>query len=486
MLLGAGSSAQAQEAKRVAVLTFSGPQGPRARAIVSSAVGQHAETVTETEMNDARRQLGGSLASDANLANFAALLSADALVDGSIRRERRRWVLVVSVHSGADGSVLGRAVFPMRNLGGLGSVGGSVWGRIGDLVQASSRGAGGAVAAAQTARPPDDSGSATEGDSTETNRGWTPSSAVGAQSGWGDSGSSDAAGVDDSQSSAPPEDPEPAPAISETVDGGEPAIEPAAAAAELLDVEGDVSMLNRSYSLPVGDEPNPRRYDGGGPEFGLGVRAYFLALAGLRGTLSSFHVYAAYRRHISLETNGEGPPPEREPVTAATGESQLELGVALPFRFSDAAQAASLGPYVGYGQFEFSLDKGDMASFEETSRLATMSYGYLVVGAQLLVPLAPPWLSARVGGGYKSVLGVGEEAEGAFGPDTAGGSGYVLSGALGGDLVFLAPGIYWMVRGEYFTFSADFQGDGASWGEGGVSEDAYWRAGGVLGWRLEG
>jgi hypothetical protein len=477
VVFSTGASAAAQGAKRVAVLTFSGPQAPRARAIVTSAVGQHAVNVTETEMSDARRQLGGNLESDANLANFATLCAADALVDGSIRRERRRWVLVVLVRSGQDGSVVGRAVFPMRNLGGLASVGGAVWGRIGEFVQASAGSGGGAVATATQDTRDDGSDSATTNES-DTGQSWTPSTAVG-QSSWG---SADATSAD--SATDPAQGPPPDSSISETVSPEEPSETPAGSTAELLDVEGDLSMINRTYSVPVGDEPNPRRYDGGGPELGLGARAYFLALAGLRGTLSAFHVYVGYRRHLSLVTRGTGV--SGNEVSAATGENQIELGVALPFRFSEGVQAASLGPYAGYGRLEFSLDATDMATFEETSRLPTMAYGYLVVGAQLLVPLAPPWLQARVAGGYRSVLDVGDEARAALGPDTAGGSGYVLAGGLGGDLAFLVSGLYWMLRAEYFTFSAQFEGDGGSYGPGGLSEDAYWRAGGLVGWRLEG
>jgi hypothetical protein len=84
------------------------------------------------------------------------------------------------------------------------------------------------------------------------------------------------------------------------------------------------------------------------------------------------------------------------------------------------------------------------------------------------------------------VQGVGSEAMDAFGPDTAGGSGFVVGGSLSGEVPFIVPGLYWALQGEYFTFSAEFEGNAPTYGEGGLSEDAYFRAGGALGYRFEG
>ncbi len=515
--------ARAQGAKRVAVLSVTGPQGPRARSIVLSAVGNNAEAVPDGEVDDAKRQVG-SLSTDADIVNFATLVAADALVEGSIRRERRRWVLVLAVRSGDSGSVVGRAVFPMRNLGGLAGVGGAVWGRIGEYVQASNRpagaGSGGTGVAVAAVGSGGGGWGAAQGGGQQS---WTPSAAVGGgQQTYGMSGAGTGSGAGagpgtgtgsgtgtgtgsgagtgngagtgtgmeaSAAATFPPEgageSPTPTePVLTEIYPTETPEESGPTSAAVWFDLAGDVSFISRDFQLPVGDEPRPRTYQGGGPEFGLALRAYPLAMAGIRGMVSRTHLYGIYRRHLSLETRGVSE--TGDDVTAATGESQFEIGLALPFVFGDSAQAPSIGPYVGYGTFEFSLDRKDMLEFEEPSRLSTMQYGYVVVGGQLHVGLAPPYLAASLGGGYRSVLGVGTEAMDAFGPDTAGGSGFVLGGSLSGEMPFVVQGLYWALQAEYFTFSAEFEGTEPDYGEGGLSEDAYFRAGGALGFRFEG
>ncbi|MBI2895451.1 MAG: hypothetical protein HYY06_17985 [Deltaproteobacteria bacterium] len=138
--------AEAQEdptsGKRVVVLKFTGTQAGRARTAVVLGLKRSVILVDEAEFSDALAVAQGPTRPD-RIAAACRTMEVDAVIEGEMHRVSRAWSVEVWVRDCRNGekvSPAGRATFTMRNLGGVHSIAGSLWSRIGAAVVASGAG----------------------------------------------------------------------------------------------------------------------------------------------------------------------------------------------------------------------------------------------------------------------------------------------------------------------------------------------------------
>ncbi len=115
VLLAAGLVPNAAwAAKKVVVLSFSGPRGGAASRMVARALRGRFTVVSQGQFSAAGRRAGASIRSTRGRVKAARVLRVAAIISGSIKRVGSRWVLRVMVHNGANGRNMGIATFPLR------------------------------------------------------------------------------------------------------------------------------------------------------------------------------------------------------------------------------------------------------------------------------------------------------------------------------------------------------------------------------------
>lgn len=105
----------ARAAKKVAVLTFSGPRGGAATRLVAKALSRQYRVVSNGAFVSAAKKRGANPRRDKGRVIAARALRVAAYITGSVKRRGARWMLQVKVHSGRNGRVMGRTSLPLRS-----------------------------------------------------------------------------------------------------------------------------------------------------------------------------------------------------------------------------------------------------------------------------------------------------------------------------------------------------------------------------------
>jgi len=121
----AGQPGLASAQRRVSVQSFVGPHGSSLRGDMIRSLQEENDVVVvpSAEVDAAAEAQGihGSI-QPSQYAAVGAAANISAFVRGSASRRRGRWVLTISVYSGADGSRVGAASITGRTLGALSTV----------------------------------------------------------------------------------------------------------------------------------------------------------------------------------------------------------------------------------------------------------------------------------------------------------------------------------------------------------------------------
>jgi hypothetical protein len=111
-LFCASATAAAQQPK-VAVLPFSGPQGPKAQLEIARALKKKVDLVSMADWNAAAKKNVASAKSAADYATVANELGVKVVITGAIKRDGG-WVLSVSVRQGSTGKPVEKLKYPLR------------------------------------------------------------------------------------------------------------------------------------------------------------------------------------------------------------------------------------------------------------------------------------------------------------------------------------------------------------------------------------
>ncbi len=428
-----GSSQLRSAPRRVSVQSFVGPRAGSLRSglIRSLQEAEDVAVVPRTEVAEvaAAQGIHGSL-HPSDYATVGAAGSIAAFVRGSSRRRRGRWVLTLTVYSGADGSRVGAVSLSGRTLGALSSVRRTGYSRLRSLLESTAPGA--------------------------------PLQAE------------------------PVVDPNAQPwyARHETPEVVESPEEPDTPSAppgrwRALRVGLLVGTLRRSMSAQARVDPTLR---GGGPgdpslsegrsyesaglgamELGLGLELYPGAF-GDQPVFPYLGVVFSYRHSLGLSTNapacsGNARCTSASPdVAVDTSESELYVGARLRYGVDDKT---TLFADLGYGRFAFELDPSDLALVDGASIVPTLAYGHVRLGVGFRYDFVPRLFTLGARFAYLAGIGVGQDAKRIWGVKTQRPSGFLLALDLESELTPIADGAFVRLSLEYFRFKTTFRGQTA-------------------------
>jgi len=434
--------AQPQRAQRVIVERFSGPRGgAMRRALVRDLEDHGVVVVDESEVRAARRRLGiGRRPSDTEYVDLARELDAIAIVEGRVRRRRRRWIGSVRVRNGADGAELGTESWGGRTAASLSGVGRSGHARLAEhLAQARSPAAVVAPEPGETPwyqrREVEEPPPIEEPEEPETPR--APSSryeafriglgggtlfrtmatrvrVYGAQHGRVDCRS----------------DP-----CRDTATG------------EVVDPSATFFDQNRSYQ------------SGGIGHFEPGVQAELYPGAFGDQAFPWLGLAFGFSHSLGLKTNGflEADPA----VGVEVPTSQLDLFVGARFRhlLGEGASAPMLRLTAGYDLFTFDLGATELQTVERDTIIPPMEHGSLVLGAGLELVAYPEWVFVTLDVAGRVGVSQGVNTRNVWGTDTGPSNGFSSALELRVEIPDVVPGaIFFAANVQYFFFATDFRG----------------------------
>ncbi len=439
LALGVTSHAAAQASGPVIVIGVRGPQGSSVRrALVRDLERNGVTVVADSEVDAARDRLGvGRSLDDEQAVALAREVGAVAIVEGRVRRQRRRWSATLRVRNGFDGQVLGQEAWGGRTARALRGVG-----RTGHQRLAGYLAQGRAPGRAYTQNP-------------------TPTGEVP----WWERRDATAAPMDDERPgdrddrddrgddspSTPVERSDRYAAFRVSLGGGT--------------LYRGMSTRVRVYASQRGLNPavpevetidEGRSYASDGIGHGeLGARLEVYPGAFDDGQAFPYlGAVLAFSHSVGVQSTG---------VDRATGEDvpigteQLELLVAARFRyrFSDPRGEPELHLDVGWGMFQFNLALEQLQRVELATIIPPMQHGYVHVGAGLSYMVAPPYLTlgAEVVGRIGTNLGA--DTRNVWGTTTAPSNGFGLGVEAQVDI---AEGFFVGAQLQYFMFSTDFSG----------------------------
>jgi len=354
-----------------------------------------------------------------------------AFVRGSASRRRGRWVLTLTVYSGADGSRVGAASLSGRTLGALSTVRRVGYSRIQSLLEQT------APAAPVVAQPVVDPNA----------QPWY----------------------------ARHDEPEVAEAPAEDDAPSAPPHRWRALRVGLL-----VGTLRRSMSAQAlvdptlrppgaaGDPlvPEGRSYQSAGlgaMELGFGAELY----PGSFDEEAAFPylgVVLSYRHSAGLSTNAPScagnvrctsPTPN---VAVNTTETDLYVGARLRYGIDDET---TLFADVGYGSFKFALASNDLALVDGASIVPTLNYAHIKLGAGFRYDIVPRLFTLGGRFAYLAGLGVGDDAKRIWGTQTSSSGGFSVGLDLESEIYPIADGVFARISLEYFRFKTSFRGQTA-------------------------
>ncbi|MCI0637142.1 MAG: hypothetical protein L0206_24990, partial [Actinobacteria bacterium] len=245
-----------------------------------------------------------------------------------------------------------------------------------------------------------------------------------------------------------------------------------------LEAALEVGIGSRSLEVTI-DPDNPTEPAGsnntklvyrGGAYIDGGLSLTFfpfrLAQSGPRG----LGVSGRYLRALSVRSK---PIQDGDPAPDTTVEDVL-VAALFDLPLGEGPSPLVLRFSLAWNRFAFVL--------EENPHLPDFAYSSIRPGLSIHLPIAGPDFGLLVGAGYRIVSGPGDEADADLGSGDAG--GFDLHAGARGDF---AGGLYWMILGEYLSYSVEFQSDAgdANLHRAIEGSDSYLRARGVFGYRFE-
>lgn len=441
LLASAPVEAQPQPAQRVIVERFRGPRGSAMRrALVRDLEDNGVFVIDESEVRDASRRLGiGRRPTDAEYVDLARELNAVAILEGRVRRRRRRWIGSVRVRNGADGVELGTESWGGRTAASLSGVGRSGHARLSDyLAQARSP-------AAVVAEP-----------------GETP---------W----------YQRREVEAPPP-------IEEPVEEAPPRAPSSRYEALRLGLGGGTlfrSMATRArvYSAQHGRvdcRTDPCRDTGTGEVVDPATATFDQSRSYQSGGIGHFEpglygelypgafgdqafpylgLLVSFSHSLGLKTNGflEADPA----IGVEVPTSQLELFVGARFRhlLGEGDGAPMLRLTAGYDYFTFDLGATELQTVERDTIIPPMEHGSLVIGAGIELVALPEWVFLTLDVAGRVGVSQGVTTRNVWGTDTGPSNGFSSAFELRVEVPDVVPGaLFFAASVRYFFFVTDFRG----------------------------
>ena len=448
--------------ERVAVLGFSGPEAPAARAAVIRAVRQEYDVVDLPEWMSAVVELNARGTSPRNLQRVAESLGIKAIVTGGVRRVRRQFRLNVVVRDGATGEVIGRGGRVMRSASRASATGSGLGQRVLEII-GTARGAsrGGRRGLPEPddevedpeRRPREPDIEDTEPNSHDNERERPPNF--------------DERYENDERERPQADDAEEAHRRERARDGarerGEGRDRTRAGGAQRttphgwLDLSIEINGASRSFAVSIDPEIDTVGRDAARcesniyPEIGTRLVFYFGGL--FTDTWpANIGVEGSFHHHLFLRIMNR----EREQEVLSK-EYSFTVGLNYRIVVGNSDRGISLRPRIGFGRFYFFL--GDVGN----DHVPPFVYDHLYIGLDAYVPIATRHVGIDLGASYLAVLGIGDlatdayNAEGQF-PTT---HGFQILAGLSGEIV---GGLRWRLAFEMQGFFSTHRGTGSGWG----------------------
>lgn len=463
---------RAETPKRVVVEPFSGTEATSLRAALIEDLQQQPSVVMVPlpEVNEAKRRLKlRSLTRSKDYRRLSHALNVAVFVSGSVRRDRRSWVLAVRVRNGATGEVEATPSWSGRTLAALRTVRRTAYQRLAK-----------AMAASEPAGP-------------EAERVKAPVAAVAVlPAGAGNGAATGAAtNVADPQGTAAAPwfsgiEPTASSPIANPVEtaAAESAVQPTDRNQrwEAFSLGLEFGFLFRDLSAQAGVFErfrNPmlattnnnvisetRKYQSGAPGgMELGVRAEFYPGAfGRRQLFPWLGVVGSF--HHSLALGLDGPPCTQPgcptmPVSLGVTQSELYAGLRGRVRFKHPQHGPRLFFDVGFDQFRFMLDSNDLAQTDRSTIVPPLVYNTVQFGAGVRFSLVRTYLIMSLNAGGRFGLSLGDGARRIWGTQTKAGHGVLLGMELRSEAPYLFRGAYWTFNTQFFGYFTKFRGQTA-------------------------
>ncbi len=402
-LTGAAAPASAAGGKkRVVLLPFSGPKGAAVRKGVIQGLGKAVWFKTSKEFIAEGNAQGVDPFTAEGMSRICSRLEVDAVITGAVNKRRYgKYSISLKLFDGGSGKVVAKRGASARGARGLSGAGRTLGKRLKPLLRKCAFDASGA--GAQAAAPA-------------------------------------------------PQEPAPAPVVDK------PLFEPVAPARPvvtarasrpgrfdgLLEFSAGMGFSIRRYELKGADASEDRLYNGDPfPEFTVRLDLYPLTPA-VRGFVRNLGLGGSYSRHVSVTTSFV----DSQGASVDVETSSQEMIVDALVRWILLAREASpvLLFRAGGGLRDF-----DLASNEV---ITSLNYRFLRFGVDGTIPLATPLAALRVGGDFRPILTVGQEAVDAFGYKSSA-YGFSIRGGISGRLWF---GLTYQAIFEYLGFANEFNG----------------------------
>lgn len=453
---------------RVAVLGFSGPQGPAARAAVLRALRQDYEVIDVREWQRAAQKLGARGNAPRNLAKVAEELGVKAIITGGVNRVGRQFSLSVVVRDGADGSSIGRESRSMRSAAHAGGVGTALGRRVAELVR-DARGAG---RGGRRPRPEPERAAEPEYEEEEPEYEEEPEredySEIESErppvfNRDDEGGGREVRQADDAEPIAGGgrgrgrERARPAEAEPERGSSREQREPGRSSPHGWLEFGLEINGASRTFYVPIDQVIDTSGRDEARfessvfPEIGVRLSFYPGGIftdnwaAGI-GVEGSFH-HHLFLRVLNRRRNEE----------VQSEEYSFTVGINYRIALGGADRGLTLWPRIGFGRFSFFL--GD----EGNDIVPPFVYDHIFLGINAYIPLATRYVGIDLGADYLAVLGIGEHATRAYNasgqlPTT---HGFQIQLGLSGQIV---AGLRWRLGFEMLGFISEHQGTGQGWG----------------------
>lgn len=210
----------------------------------------------------------------------------------------------------------------------------------------------------------------------------------------------------------------------------------------LFDLAVALGLCTRNYKLSGSNAAQDSNYDGGMfPEITLRASLY-PAVPFTDAFFRNVGLGVSYARHLSISTKTQ----QATAPKVDTSSSEFILDAKLRWKFTTSNSSPVLLGFAGFGMRNFELGQNLV--------LTSFSYRFLRLGGEIFLPFGTPLFGLIAGGEVRPLIGVGQQAVNSYGQ--ASGVGYSFHGGLQG--IFKRLGLFYFIDAQYLTFSMDFKG----------------------------
>jgi hypothetical protein len=399
--------------KRVVVLPFAGPSAGTARQGVAAALGRKATQIPPATFTSAAQKLGADVAAAEGIVTTCSKVRCDAVVKGTVKKNKRRYTVTVTVYNGGTGEVIGSRSATVRGPRKVGAAGSAIGAKCVAFVAQGKF----VKAKAKPKPPPPKPEPPVVARKTDDVPVFKPEPEV-----------------KHKRKKRKSDDDEEEEGVSKRATVGYPG---------LFNVSFAMGLSMRSCTVSGSDAAKDTSYDGGiFPEFTLHADLYPMAFF-LKNFARNIGLGIAYTRHLSISTK---PTADPNAATVDTTSQELLFDLRVRWAFWDKPTTPVIRGFFGFGLRDFELGVNTV--------LASMKYRFLYVGLEGNVPLGTPYVALHAGFDVRPLLGVGDEALKVLG-NRSGGLGYSFRGGVSGQVIF---GIYYFLDVEYLRFGVNFDG----------------------------